>query len=325
MADVTHDGDRAQLVLITGVVIAVVLVAMVLLLNAVIYTENLATRSVGDDAGDALEYRAVVVGSVGGLIDAENTREYETYADLEANVSAGAKTVDDRLAAKHAERGAIAIADVENATYTEGMLLRQNETGPFTSDGTDTGDANWTLVDNVTNTRGYVMELDAENVSSVSDPTNAFQIHVDDGNRSWIAYVYEDSGKIVVEAEPPGGSREEVCPRVNATGTVALDLTGGTIDGEVCRGLDWPTTLDPYEIRYANGDGAAGTYDLTVDTTASDPTDDLESIDELVDLGGDSNVYAVPAVYSATVDVEYRSSEVRFETQVRIARGEPDG
>ncbi|MFC7080626.1 DUF7261 family protein [Halorussus caseinilyticus] len=36
--------DRGQLILVTGLAIAVMLVALVLLLNTVIYTQNLATR-----------------------------------------------------------------------------------------------------------------------------------------------------------------------------------------------------------------------------------------------------------------------------------------
>ncbi|MCL7418278.1 MAG: hypothetical protein M8354_10625, partial [Halalkalicoccus sp.] len=64
--------DRGQLILVTGVTIAVILVALVVLLNTVIYTENLATRGIDSGADDALEYRATVVGSVGELIEYEN-------------------------------------------------------------------------------------------------------------------------------------------------------------------------------------------------------------------------------------------------------------
>lgn len=59
MEDVNH--DRGQLILITGLVIAVVLVGTVMILNTAIYTENLATRDTGDDTSEAIEFRNVVI------------------------------------------------------------------------------------------------------------------------------------------------------------------------------------------------------------------------------------------------------------------------
>lgn len=59
MEDVSY--DRGQLILITGLVIAVVLVSTVLILNTAIYTENLATRSTGDDTSEAIEFQNVVI------------------------------------------------------------------------------------------------------------------------------------------------------------------------------------------------------------------------------------------------------------------------
>ncbi len=59
MEDVNH--DRGQLILITGLVIAAVLVGTVMILNTAIYTENLATRDTGDDTSEAIEFRNVVI------------------------------------------------------------------------------------------------------------------------------------------------------------------------------------------------------------------------------------------------------------------------
>ena len=68
MADVTlpnwlaSDGgrtgrNRGQLVLLSGLVLATIFVALVLILNSAIYTENLATRNDGVPTTDAIEYR----------------------------------------------------------------------------------------------------------------------------------------------------------------------------------------------------------------------------------------------------------------------------
>jgi len=55
--DTATDEDRAQLILITGLTLAVILVAVVLILNTVIYTENLATRGVDAGGGEAIDFR----------------------------------------------------------------------------------------------------------------------------------------------------------------------------------------------------------------------------------------------------------------------------
>ena len=59
--DCLRDADRGQLLLVAGLVMAVSLVALVVLLNASIYSENLATRGIEAADGDSLEVRAAAV------------------------------------------------------------------------------------------------------------------------------------------------------------------------------------------------------------------------------------------------------------------------
>jgi len=84
MADVNR--DRGQLIILTGLIVAVTMVAMVLLLNTAIYTENLASRGADQSGREAVEYRATVVDGVGELIDEENGREHGSYSDVRTKV-----------------------------------------------------------------------------------------------------------------------------------------------------------------------------------------------------------------------------------------------
>lgn len=79
MEDVSH--DRGQLILITGLVIAVVLVGTVMILNTAIYTENLATRDTGDDTSEAIEFRNVVIDGTREILGNENETDPEGALD----------------------------------------------------------------------------------------------------------------------------------------------------------------------------------------------------------------------------------------------------
>ena len=80
--------DRGQLLLITALAIAVILVTVALLLNAAIYTENVATRDTTADGAAAIEVRGDIVQSIGGIIEAEN-RHGKTQTAVEDSVEAG--------------------------------------------------------------------------------------------------------------------------------------------------------------------------------------------------------------------------------------------
>ncbi|WP_231741260.1 hypothetical protein [Halorubrum sp. CBA1125] len=71
-ADEFRGADRGQLMLVAALVVAVSLLTLVVLLNATIYSEAVATRGVEAADGEALEVRAAAVEGTGTLIDATN-------------------------------------------------------------------------------------------------------------------------------------------------------------------------------------------------------------------------------------------------------------
>ena len=119
------EDDRGQLVLVAGLALAVVLLALVLLANTAIYTENLATREDGVGERDVLGYRASVVDG-----------EYDSRTALEANVSDGVARLDGLLRGSAARRAAGARVDTDATAFVEGALIRRNGTvsdpDPFT-------------------------------------------------------------------------------------------------------------------------------------------------------------------------------------------------
>lgn len=275
--------DRGQLLLVAGILLAVVFVALALLVNATIYTDNVATRG-GDTASGALEYQAGSVDTVGGLIDAENavTGDEDDFADVHGRVTSGVSEINATLRQNELRRAAT--SDISISGQTEGRLIREHNVSEF---------GNWTA--NASAVRGFVIDLDTENMSTGS----SFRIDLNGTELE----VNKTGGDIVVAKV----SESSEC-RVNAAGVVRFDVTGGRLDGDPCR-FGWPEFDTDSEIGIEDGDNGAGTYELTI-----------ESNDETEWLVPQTTV----AVYSVDLELRIDSPELRYETTVRVAPGEPD-
>ncbi|WP_418284944.1 DUF7261 family protein [Halorubrum sp. DTA46] len=303
-----RDADRGQLLLIAGLVMAVSLVALVVLLNATIYSENVATRGVEAADGEALEVRAAAVEGTGTLIDATNRNDPGGYGEAEGAVLDGVGELDRQIAAGYARRGGIAGVEPQNGTLREGRFL----SGPVNSS---------TAVSNVVRARGVALnvataDLASANASTANDEAFHVVFNRTTSNTTHEVYVYEDvdNGDLVVANGTNGTELNERCRRPTVDGNRALvDLTEGRFGGEPCPGL-WPEPLiDPnggYAIEFANADSVDVELTATVLSTTA-PT-------------GGTALNATSAVYDAVIDIRYRTAELRFETSVRVAPGEPD-
>lgn len=318
MADVESDRDgvsrysrltdRGQLILIAGLTIAVILVALVLLLNTVIYTENLATRGIDAGGMDAIEYRMVVVGGVGELLDEENKQSGD-FAQKESRILDGINATDDALARNTIRRGVLAEINRSSIELYEGIHVVQNESSEFVS---NEGNSSWNVSENVYNVRQFWLNIGHVSTFNESEMENGFHVRVANETDSWELYVYNDSatGNITV-ASTEGGGTEIRCSF--DIGSAALHVTGATVNGMPCDELRWANAVvSPYSVEFVNGDEIEGQYSLTVD---GEPGSLNES--------GQSPYYH-EAVYSATAEIMYQTSEIRFVTEVRIAPGEAD-
>jgi len=297
--------ERAQLLLITALALAVILVTVALLLNAAIFTENTATRDTTADGPEATELRGEVVAGIGELIETENR---EGSGDP-GNISEGINTTSEMVDRERARGGTIATVS-SNEDATTGLLLG------WTTEPTEfTAIENDTVVDDLSDARAF--ELTLETVVSLDDP-NATQIEDDAFGVRFITpsetttqYIYEDGGTVFI-ANASGGTDPRTWCRVDQNGTTTVDLSGDELrtddeTRECYRGL-WPDD-EPDSIEFINGANTEGEFTLTVDD-AAEPTDD-------------DDVRVDNAVYSVTVDIGYQRPDLTFETTARIAPGEP--
>jgi hypothetical protein len=325
-----RERDRAQLILVTGLAVAVTLVALVLLLNTVIYTQNLATRGAGVEDGEAIGFRQEVVQGVGDVIDAENREEYDNRTKVEDNVTAGVTRFDALLSKYYAE--SVTVADVEEATVTSenmtnGTLLRQtNSSRDFSSAGNDEA-VDWTLAEGAGDgsepgVRDFQMTVSQENLTDANSPPAGFSVLLagDSGN-VWRAYVYDDGGITVAVKNGSEGSATAVCSVSGPEATI--DFTAGTINGSACPELAWATGIStPYDVEFRSGDEATGTYDLTVATPDGTTTD--VKTDNFAEPGDEDSPRWAYAVYAAEFEIHFETPNLVFHTTLRVAPGEPE-
>lgn len=316
MANVNR--DRGQLILVTGLLVAVAMVAMVLLLNTAIYTENLASRGADQSGREAIEYRATVVDGVGELIDRENDQEHPDWNSVNGSVTGGIDTLDNFTARNYALGGTIVQIEVSPGNPHEGRLIRQNTTGTFESSAAG---ADWTLASDVEDTRRFAMSIERNNLSDTNETlassSGAYQVRVSDGGSEWNAYVYRNlsTPTDVTVATGDGASVTEHCT-VDAS-EVTINLSDASVGGDRCSGLRWAEGVTaPYSVEFVNGDNVTGTYNLTVNSTSMGTLNNGTT--------NPTSPYYVPAVYSATLTLHYESPTLTYRTDVRVAPGEPE-
>ncbi|WP_280585545.1 hypothetical protein [Halorubrum sp. Boch-26] len=307
-----RDADRGQLLLISGLVVAVSLVALVVLLNASIYSENVATRGVEAADGEALEVRAAAVEETGKLIDGTNRNRPGDHDAAVTAVENGTADLDAYLARAYADRGGVTNVSLVPSSIRRGSYV----TGSLTANGT--GDSNATLAAGAARTRGFVVEVDPDSLASTDAAgaaSGAFRIEFGDTtNETREVYVYENAtdGDVTVAVGENGSDPTVVCSTPSGD-RVGVDLTGERVGDERCPGL-WAASAGelagPHDVSMERTDAANGTAVLTALPDSGDA------------VGSDHS--ATPAVYDTEIDFSYRTAELRFDTAIRVAPGEPD-
>lgn len=321
MADVSRN-SRGQLLLVGALTFAVILIALAVLLNAAIYTGNVATRDAGPGSDEAIEFRWETSSMVRSTMHDLNARQNESYANLRENLTA---TIGDWDTAMQTHTGeSLTAATVETAAVTNGTTVRQTAPRNFTSASEA---ANWTVANDST-VRSFRMNVSQDSLASPeniidgvvgADSPSYYNIEFDDGSTSYTAQVRATNGSDVI-VRVRDSSENQVGTDCQVTPTddwVWINITSTKIGGENCPALEqaFDGLDDRYTISYGNSENVNGTYSLVVDR----PLDQLAT-----GAATDGTPTATQALYSAELRLTYRSTNVYYESDRRIAPGERD-
>lgn len=312
MADVSR--DRGQLLVVGAIALAVSLVAVGLVLNFAIYTENLATREGNSGAASVVHEQQAAVEGVGRAmeyVNSHNGSHGATGDQLNASFDEQVALLNDSLS----ETGAISGAYVQVVDVTPNpgaMLVDANKTRDYLDSG---GDADWRVVDG-SNVSRFTMRVKRPQLGENTVPLgNLYHLNVtDDQGKTWRTYIYRDSvtGAAYLTTAEPGENYDLV---TNALFTcaayrdnVTVDFLAGKFGGSKCDQLSYfsQTAEPPYTVEFVNGDMAGGTYEILLD----DPSGYDDS--NFNDVGAGSP-YDQRAIFSAEATFRYVGNDIRYE------------
>lgn len=355
MADVTRPrrtrAERGQMILVAAFGVAVMLVALALILNTSIYTENIATRGSDISGGkDALQYRTTTETTLAATIQEVNEDKATTnYADYE---DPAVQAVQDyqRLSGGHnARSGVVTNVTVKRSGDWEGAHVFQEDPDGNFSNESDIG--NWTVATGANGIRDFSMNVTEDSLpdSESSDPlfdtelNEVYHVTFSGETDTYRVFVYNNSSetnKIDVQVKDAGGSTD-VCTHEYGTyageDRAVINFTNASVEGEHCAALEmWHTVVDePFDVHYNNTCDTTGVSLLGDVECGSSATDYYvngsysfvlnKSVSEVNVENGAPEPNVTSALYSMRVHVVYESKRLYMETDVRAAPGEPDG
>jgi len=321
-----NDDDRGQIILIAALALAVTFIGLALVVNSAIYTQNLASRGEIAGSNDALEMRAMVETNVGQGVTAANRYNHSSQTALETSLRESMGTVSTQTERQRVTSGTLVNATLAGSP-TYGTRIAQTDTSTFES-GEATPSADWMVRERVTRpgdgtnaTRRFVI-----NATALPSSGSEFVVTANGtgGNPKWTMRIWGavgPSGTVNVEVDPPSGGTqtcsvpiEEPYAHIDVTGGTVQDepclaLQGGSFDGRFAHGVG-----DEYNITYESGDQIRGNYSMVV--LDSTPANTLDT--------APASPFSTTAIYNATVQYRYDTSNLQYEAKIRVAPGEPD-
>ena len=306
--------DRGQLLIITAISLAVLLVLMALALNTAVYGVVHAGGADDDlrEERNAVRYEDGVRRGVAGLIPTVDNSTADEPAALEANLSRAIANWSRVAGRQEARDGVAANASLAAARF-ETDIIHDDASRAFTN---ETGETNWTVATEVTDVQGYEMEInrgELVNTSECAAGDACFELSVDGGD--WALFAYRTNQKIVIRVDDSDGDAK--CETTDAS--VTVNLTDGRFDHADCGETFTPiedASEDAYTIRYANADNVNGTYDLRSEGRVDES--------DYHDADSGSSPRFAPRLAGADVLVTYRSPDLHYRTVIRVDPGETD-
>jgi hypothetical protein len=301
--------DRGQLMLVGAVVIAASLLALAVVLNSTIYTQNTNPGNTLGEMREVEEQLSVIQTDVARITDrlAERDRYVDIY-ELNATLTVYSDRKAEQIVNRHPAYLDVALN--ESASDFGREVLRQNNRSREIVSQTTGRD--WTLVGNATFNESTPFEMTIE--PQRSTPTT-FIAEGDDGGRWYLNVSQGPSDNVTVDITYDNGSAISESISGNVT---RLNVTGGSINGTQ-RFAFAPGLEAPYVFRVKNGHRSTGTYTIVVDEASNIYAGNFHT------GPADGQPYVSQEITKAVIDVVYMSDKISTESEIRVPLTEASG
>lgn len=299
--------SRGQLLIVTAVVIAALILSLAVVFNTALFTEAQATSGTFSDTARGESLKDTQITNTGQTIKTENE---QMDGDARSDVEAAIRNIDTQTSQRQAKYGAI--VSLTHDSTTEGTRVEWNEDTTFTNND---GNATWRVTHSLVAIRAFSMNFST--LPSLSNPTvgelrnDSFGVafNPEDATENATRYVYTDDDTIHIAGIDEDRSITTSCSITNRT-TTTIHFTTDTLtapdEESPCRNL-WPD-FDVETVQFENGDTATGEFEYVSDGGGE---------------GAATEITTAAAVYSLKVTYEYTTDDVEYATTTRVAEGEP--
>lgn len=325
MADIAaRPDDRAQLLIVAAIGIAILLTLLALALNTAVYGEVHVAQTDNSlhEERAAIGYQHSVDRAVTGLI-AANAGNETGYEDLESDLRGDVDRWNDLTRREYAGDGAVTNASIIDVTFESRIV--QDENQPFSVQSNRSNRSDWTVAENTSAVETFELQIHDDSLATddCSPGGDCFTIEVEgDDGETWrlFANATANGEGVTITVESPDGTAD-TCETTESTASV--NVTAGTFD-DGSGPCSFTSFVDgeldpPYTVRYVNADNVTGTYDLTVSGTVVEGT--IAEDDRYATTGSPRTEARID---TATVAVEYRSPDLTYRAQFRVDGGDPD-
>lgn len=304
---------RGQLLIVTGFALAIAFVGLALILNSVIYTENIATRAETTTSEPVSLTQSVERGTedLVDYINDHNTSEEGDYSAVKENLTRAFENLSAITARHHLNSGQVSALKLDGQMEAT-WVTQTNRERNFTNND---GDATWSPVS--TNADGArQFRLFVNDTTTLDGLTgNPFTVTLNDSaNDRWTLQV----GSTEVEMTDANGNNV-TCGGIDTLAEFWVNVSAGTVAGTECSGLALAPELGPVQgVKFENGANIEGSYRLLVNKSEGD-------VGSVGDYGTDtSGPYTQAALWGTVIDLDFERKNLVYRTRIRIIPGDID-
>lgn len=271
--------DSAQAIIVAGFLIAVGMVVVATLLNAMVFSQNLDARGVHVDSEGVEEFAQITSDESDRLRQRVHEKNNTPQEAVDYYVRAMRNQTDGLQHMPSVDSIVVRADDWENETAWQ--FVQDNDAAELDADG---GSVDWTMVDGVSET--YVFKLNftlnsaewssGDNLTKIVVTNGSDERHiyaVNESNRPPHVPAHPDDDRVVVQNEHGDWLQNNSVSRFSDSHPVTIEFFAGPGGDHLVNGstapLDIPNRqwIDTVEIRLGNH--TEGKYELRVDDGAN--------------------------------------------------------
>lgn len=309
----TDSSERAQLILVGSLAIAFVVIGLVVVINTVLFTENVATSESIERSGSAENFDYQARRDTRSLILRINHGEVNvTRSDLRTAIQRNVTNFSRIMSESYADRSGAWVNVTYNPSKTSwGERIVSERDGTFVSPN---GDADWAVVDDTTDAEigRFIVNM---NVSQTSD-ADQFAINVSNAtgyvNLSMSTVGPSPNANLTVNPETSTPSQGVVDPSAEtcepSNGRVLLDLKSGDAFTGSCTFNGTAELEPPFNVTVTDGTAAYGKFGLVLNETNVDYSGGSYAMCK----SSSDDVCVAPIAWSANVTFQYQTRTINY-------------